>query len=55
MKKGIIALAILLVALVYLFYPEKVITYPSGITAPEQPIQSNINLPEEWTINEFKI
>lgn len=53
MKKGLISLAILLVVLVYLFYPEKVITYPAGITAPEHPTQTNINLPEEWTINEF--
>lgn len=54
MKKGIITLVILLVGLVYLFYPEKVITYPDGVTAPEQPIQTNVNLPNEWAVNEFK-
>jgi hypothetical protein len=53
MKKGIIFLVVLLVFIVYLFYPEKVITYPAGITAPEQPIQTNINLPKEWAVNEF--
>jgi len=41
MKKGLIALSILLIVLVYLFYPEKVIIYPAGITASEKDLLSN--------------
>lgn len=54
MKKGIIALLILIVVLIYFFYPETVITYPAGITAPDQPIQNNLDGTKEWTLNEFK-
>lgn len=53
MKKGLIALALLIVILVYFFYPETVITYPAGITAPDQPKQTNIFGNKEWKLDEF--
>lgn len=37
----------------YLFWPEKVITYPAGITAQEQPRQVNIDGNNEWQTDEF--
>jgi hypothetical protein len=43
MKKLLIVSAILLIVLVYLFYPETVITYPAGITAADQPKQTNLS------------
>lgn len=54
MKKGLIALTILIIALVYFFYPETVVTYPAGITAPDQPKQTNITEAQEWNLDEFK-
>ena len=53
MKKGLITLSILIVVLVYFFYPEKVVTYPAGITAPDQPVQMNIAEQKEWDMNDF--
>jgi hypothetical protein len=53
MKKGLIALALLIVILVYFFYPETVITYPAGITAPDQPKQINLVGTKEWKLDEF--
>ena len=55
MKKGLIALAILIVVLIYFFYPETVITYPSGVTAPDQPKQTNLVETKEWKIEDFTI
>jgi hypothetical protein len=54
MKKGIVALALLIIALIYFFYPETVITYPAGITAPDQPKQINISETREWNLDEFR-
>jgi hypothetical protein len=54
MKKGIVALALLIIALIYFFYPETVITYPDGITAPDQPKQINISETREWNLDEFR-
>lgn len=54
MKKGLIALTILIIALVYVFYPETVVTYPAGITAPDQPKQTNINENRGWDHDEFR-
>ena len=55
MKKLLITLAILAIALVYFFYPETVITYPPGETAPSQPIQTNLAVKKKWTVGEFTI
>lgn len=54
MKKGLIALALLIIVLVYFFYPETVVTYPVGITALDQPKQTNITETREWNLNEFR-
>jgi len=53
MKKGLIALAILTVVLIYFFYPETVVTYPAGVTAPDQPKQTNINVIKKWELDQF--
>jgi hypothetical protein len=53
MKKGLVAMALLILVLVYFFYPEMVVTYPAGITAPDQPKQTNITQTMEWNLNEF--
>ncbi|MCW8810006.1 MAG: hypothetical protein OQJ93_11725 [Ignavibacteriaceae bacterium] len=55
MKKALISSVILLIILVYFFYPETVITFPPGITAPDQPRQTNLTTKKEWTIEDFKI
>lgn len=54
MKKLLITSVILLGIGAYLFWPEKVITYPTGITAPEQPFQTNLSVAKEWEKNEFR-
>lgn len=54
MKKGLIALALLIIVLVYFFYPETVVTYPVRITALDQPKQTNITETKEWNLNEFR-
>jgi hypothetical protein len=53
MRKGLIALALLIAVLVYFFYPETVITLPAGITAPDQPIQTYVKGIKEWKLGEF--
>lgn len=55
MKKTIIASAILIIILVYFFYPDTVIRFPPGITAPDQPRQTNLTSNKEWTVEEFTI
>ena len=55
MKKLLIFIAILTVASVYFFYPEKVITYPPGQTAPSPPKQTNLVIKKKWTLKEFTI
>ena len=55
MKKTLIFLFLLTIILVYLFYPEKVITFPPGVTAPDQPKQTDLNEKKEWTLEEFNI
>ncbi|HSL88563.1 MAG TPA: hypothetical protein VK870_04640 [Ignavibacteriaceae bacterium] len=54
MKKLLITSVILLGIGAYLFWPEKVITYPEGTTAPEQPLQTNLSDTKEWEKNEFR-
>lgn len=53
MKKSIIVSGLIIGFVVYLFLPEKVITYPAGITAPQQPVQSNLSENKEWQKDEF--
>ena len=53
MKKLLIVSAILLIVLVYLFYPETVVTYPAGITAPDQPKQTNLSGEKIWQVGDF--
>ena len=55
MKKTLITLAIVLIILVYFFYPEKVITYPPGITAAEPPRQTNVDAGNKWTSGDYTI
>ncbi|MCJ7554491.1 MAG: hypothetical protein MUO34_11475 [Ignavibacteriaceae bacterium] len=40
---------------VYSFWPEKVITYPAGVTAPSQPLQNDLSEKKEWQKGEFNI
>ena len=53
MKKLLIVSTILLLVLIYLFYQETVITYPAGITAPDQPKQTNLSVEKIWQVGEF--
>jgi hypothetical protein len=55
MKKTLLILIPLMLFLIYSFWPEKVITYPTGITAEEQPIQTNLSNNKEWQKDEFTI
>jgi len=55
MKKAVTPILILLIILVYFFYPETVITYPAGITAPDKPIQVNLTEHKEWKFDDFHI
>ena len=55
MKKAIIASAISIIILGYFFYPDTVITFPPGVTAPDQPKQTNLTGKKEWTKGEFTI
>lgn len=55
MKKLLIPLVILAIILGYIFYPETVITYPGGVTAPDQPIQKKLIEPKEWEVEDFKV
>jgi len=53
MKKLVLPLVLLVLILVYFFYPEKVITYPGGVTAPDQPKQTNLVETKEWDLYNF--
>ena len=55
MKKKLFFLIPLVLLAVYAFWPEKVITYPPGITAKEQPIQTNLSTNKVWQKGEFTI
>ncbi len=55
MKKLLIASAIVGIGLVYFLYPETVITYPPGITAPDIPTQTVLADNKKWTTGEFTI
>jgi hypothetical protein len=53
--KKIIFLLLLVSIAVYFFYPERVITFPAGITAPGQPEQIRLNEEKKWTSGEYTI
>ena len=55
MKKIIFTAIFLIITFTYFFWPEKVISYPSGQTAPDQPIQNNLSLNKEWHKDGFNI
>ena len=55
MKKIIFTAIFLIITFTYFFWPEKAISYPSGQTAPDQPIQNNLSLNKEWQKDEFNI
>jgi len=54
MKKGFVAFALFIIILIYFFYPETVVTYPAGVTAPDQPKQTNSIDLREWNLDEFR-
>lgn len=53
MKKVLLIIIVIAASLAYLFWPEKVITYPAGVLAHEQPLQKNLNENKVWQIDEF--
>jgi len=53
MKKILLIVLIIIPAIAYLFWPEKIITYPAGITAPENPKQNNLPEIKIWDKDEF--
>jgi hypothetical protein len=55
MKKTLILIVLITLIFVYFFWPEKIITYPPGITAPEQPKQNNLTINKQWESGEFTI
>jgi hypothetical protein len=55
MKKTLVLSAFLIIILVYFFYPEKVVSFPPGITSSGQPKQTNLTETKVWTVEEFKI
>jgi len=55
MKKIILIVIPATIILAYLFWPEKIITYPAGLTAPDQPVQQNLILAKQWQKDEFNI
>lgn len=54
MKKLLFFTPVLILAL-YFFWPEKVITYPAGITAPDQPLQNNLSISRDWQKDDYTI
>lgn len=55
MKKVLITSALLIIILVYFFYPETVVTFPPGMTAPDQPKQTNLTDNKVWKVGEFTV
>ncbi|MBV6419766.1 MAG: hypothetical protein DAHOPDDO_00991 [Ignavibacteriaceae bacterium] len=53
MKKFLILTVLIVSVLVFVFYPEKTITYPAGITASDQPDQINITESNVWSKDGF--
>lgn len=55
MKKFVITIIIFAIIAGYLLWPEKVISYPEGVTAPDQPRQTNLANPKVWQKDNFTI
>lgn len=55
MKKTLIFIVFITLILTYFLWPEKVITYSPGVTAPEQPKQNNLTINKQWQLDEFNI
>ena len=55
MKKFLFTGLFLIIVLGYFFWPEKVIKYPAGITAPDQPMQTSLSSPKQWQKDDFTI
>lgn len=55
MKKFIAVIIVVIVIGLYWFWPEKIITYPAGVTASEQPEQTNLTESIEWQKDNFKL
>ncbi len=53
--KKLIILVPFIILLAYFIWPEKTITYPAGITAPEQPVQNNLSITKEWQKDGYTI
>jgi hypothetical protein len=53
--KKLIFLVPFIILLAYFIWPEKTITYPAGITAPEQPVQNNLSITKEWQKDGYTI
>ncbi len=53
MKKALLVLLILASVGVYFFWPEKVITYPAGVIAPDQPMQVSLKVNKTWQVDDF--
>ena len=53
MKKIIISVTVIVLLFTYLLWPEKVITFPPGVTAAELPKQINLTNPKTWQKDEF--
>ena len=55
MKKLLIAFVLFSIPVVFFFYPEKVITYPAGELAPDQPKQISLAGDKKWQLEEYSI
>lgn len=53
--KKLIILVPFIILLAYFIWPEKTITYPAGITAPDQPVQNNLSITKEWQKDGYTI
>jgi len=55
MKKLLVASPLLIIVFIYFFWPERVVTYPPGITAATPPQQTNLTSEKKWTSGEYTI
>ena len=53
--KKLLILVPFIILVAYFIWPEKTITYPAGITAPEQPVQNNLSITKEWQKDGYTI
>jgi hypothetical protein len=55
MKKLLIASPLLIIIFIYFLWPERVVTYPPGVTAITPPQQTNLTSEKKWTEGEYTI